>query len=235
MDTVWRLIDGWVRLVEEVKRATTFDGVRAAGERYGAVLGQNAARIFVMVATAAMGHTAAGLAERAPTLPGFSRATRVAEAQARLRYEAVAGVRSVALSADGFTIALAPGAVAMAAPGSTSGGGGAPSGPRAFKSFEGFKRAMGPAGTNKQWHHIVEQTSGNVERFGPEALHNTENVMALEGPLHSGVSRLYSSIRVDITGSTTLTVRKWLSPQSYEAQRQFGLRAIENVRKGHWP
>ncbi len=94
---------------------------------------------------------------------------------------------------------------------------------------------MGPAGTNKQWHHVVEQTSGNVERFGPEAIHNTQNVVALGSHLHAGVSRLYSSIRVDITRSTTLMVRKWLSTQSYEAQRQFGLQAIENVRKGVWP
>jgi hypothetical protein len=40
---------------------------------------------------------------------------------------------------------------------------------------------------------------------------------------------------MDITGSPTLTIRKWLSTQPLEEQRQFGLRAIENVRKGLWP
>jgi hypothetical protein len=95
--------------------------------------------------------------------------------------------------------------------------------------------ALGPAGPGKQWHHIVEQTETNIRNFGPEALHNTENVIPLERAFHQQLSRLYSQIRKDITGSETLTVRKWLSTQSYEEQRQFGLLAIENVRKGLWP
>jgi hypothetical protein len=55
-------------------------------------------------------------------------------------------------------------------------GGSSPSGPRGYSSFKSFKRAMGPAGNGKEWHHIVEQTDGNVARFGPQALHNTESV-----------------------------------------------------------
>jgi hypothetical protein len=93
---------------------------------------------------------------------------------------------------------------------------------------------MGPAGPGKQWHHIIEQTPGNVKRFGGEALHNTENITALDKTLHTNVSRLYSGIRLRITGSSTMTVRQWLSTQSYEAQRAFGLRAITNVRNGAW-
>jgi hypothetical protein len=53
-------------------------------------------------------------------------------------------------------------------------------------------------------------------------------------PEDSSHRRLYSSIRYDITGSSTLTVRKWLSSQSYEAQRTFGLLAIKNVQSGIW-
>jgi hypothetical protein len=93
---------------------------------------------------------------------------------------------------------------------------------------------MGSAGKGKEWHHIVEQTPGNLKRFGGEALHNTENVTALNKTLHTNVSRLYSSIRYDITGSSTMTVRQWLSSQSYEAQRAFGLHAIKNIQSGIW-
>jgi hypothetical protein len=93
---------------------------------------------------------------------------------------------------------------------------------------------MGSAGKGKEWHHIVEQTPGNVNRFGGEALHNTENVIALDKTLHTDMSRLYSSIYWRITGSHTLTVRQWLSTQSYEAQRAFGLLALNNVRNGVW-
>jgi hypothetical protein len=93
---------------------------------------------------------------------------------------------------------------------------------------------MGPAGQGKQWHHIVEQTPGNVKRFGGEALHNTENVTALTTPVHTRVSAFYSSIQPKITNSNTLTVRQWLSTQSYEAQREFGLLTIKNILGGIW-
>ncbi|AFE04166.1 hypothetical protein COCOR_01602 [Corallococcus coralloides DSM 2259] len=112
VDTVWTLLDGWVTLVRHVDHATTFLQVRDAGEAYGAVMGRNAARIFVMLATAAIGNTA-GLAMKAPTLPGSAQAAVAVETQAGLQFVSLAGVRSVAMTADGFTIALAPNAVAM--------------------------------------------------------------------------------------------------------------------------
>ena len=93
---------------------------------------------------------------------------------------------------------------------------------------------MKTAGPGKQWHHIVEQTPGNVKRFGGEALHNTENITALNEGVHTDVSAFYSSIREGITGSNTLTIRRWLGTQSYEAQRRFGLKAIENIGRGTW-
>jgi hypothetical protein len=73
-----------------------------------------------------------------------------------------------------------------------------------------------------------------VKRFGPQALHNTENVILLDKDLHTDISSLYSSVRYDITHSFTQTVRQWLSTQSYEAQREFGLLAIEHVKKRVW-
>jgi hypothetical protein len=75
---------------------------------------------------------------------------------------------------------------------------------------------------------------GNVKRFGGEALHNTENVIALDKALHTRISAFYSSTREGITRSSRLTVRQWLGTQSYEAQREFGLRAVENIRNGTW-
>lgn len=120
IDTVWTLIDGWRVLVRSVDAATTFDEVREAGERYGRVMGRNAARIFVMLATAALGNTA-GLAARAPTLPGAAPASLAAETELGVRYAALAEVRTVALGAEGVTVALAPGALAMTAQGASGG------------------------------------------------------------------------------------------------------------------
>jgi hypothetical protein len=73
-----------------------------------------------------------------------------------------------------------------------------------------------------------------VERFGPHALHNTQNVIPLDKAQHTRISAIYSSIRYDITESYSLTVRQWLRTQSYAAQREFGLLAIKNVQKGSW-
>ena len=91
-----------------------------------------------------------------------------------------------------------------------------------FGSFSSFKNAVGPAGEGLQWHHIAEQTAGNVGRFGSEAIHNTGNLIRLETGVHRELSGFYSSIQPQVTGSTSLTVRGWLAPQSLSAQQEFG-------------
>ncbi len=73
-----------------------------------------------MLATAAIGNTA-GLAAKASRLPGSAQAAVAVETQAGYRYMAVGSVESVALAAEGFTVALAPNAVAMAARGMRGG------------------------------------------------------------------------------------------------------------------
>jgi RHS repeat-associated protein len=108
-----------------------------------------------------------------------------------------------------------------------------PKGARTFKSFSALKRAFGPAGPGKVWHHIVEQSQ--VGRFGAEAIHNTENVVVMTAEANTNLNALYSSIRPDITGSATQTVRQWLSTKSYTDAYQFGLSAIEKVLAGTWP
>jgi hypothetical protein len=126
-DTVWRLIDGWLVLMKEVDGATTFDGIYASGEKFGDTMGEKAARAFVMLATVAMGNTATGMATTLPKLPGAGQAAVVAETQLNIRFTApaLAQVESVAITAEGVTIALVPNAVAMAAQGSGSSNAGA--------------------------------------------------------------------------------------------------------------
>jgi hypothetical protein len=233
VDTFWGLVVGFKRLMEEADRATTFNELRAAGDRYGKLMGRNAARAFAMLAMAALGNTAPGLAAKVPTLPGSTQAAVQAETQVGIRLAALGEVETVAVSAESVTIALAPGAVAMTARAMSGAAAKAPNGFRAWGSYSGFTKAMGSAGPGKEWHHIVEQTPGNVKRFGAQALHNTENIVPLDKGFHTRISSFYSSVRRDITGSP-LTVRKWLSTQSYEAQREFGLLAIENIKKGIW-
>jgi hypothetical protein len=122
-DTVWSLVQGWRVLAAEVATATTFDEVRDAGEKYGKVMGKNAARAFVMLAMAALGSTAQTFATRIPTLPGSAQAAMVGAEQAGIRLSASGQVGAVAVSSGGVvTIALAPEAVATTAMGPTSSG-----------------------------------------------------------------------------------------------------------------
>ncbi|MDC0714508.1 hypothetical protein POL68_39030 [Stigmatella sp. ncwal1] len=121
-DTVWLLIDGWLVLMNEVDQATTFDGISVSGEKFGATMGEKAARAFVMLGTVALGNTASGMAATLPKLPGAGQAAVVAQTQLKIRFTApaLAQVESVAITAGGVTIALAPSAVAMAARDSSS-------------------------------------------------------------------------------------------------------------------
>ncbi|WP_164020574.1 hypothetical protein [Pyxidicoccus trucidator] len=101
VDTVWSLMRGWVRLVEEADRATTFEGLSTAGEKFGRVMGENTARVLVLVATAALGGSATKLAQRVPKLPGFTQAAVQAEAQGGVRLATLAEVETVAASSEG--------------------------------------------------------------------------------------------------------------------------------------
>ncbi|WP_321545707.1 Tox-REase-5 domain-containing protein [Hyalangium rubrum] len=130
-DTVWRLIDGWLVLMKEVDQASTFDGIYASGEKFGDTMGEKAARAFVMLGTVALGNTASGMAATLPKLPGAGQAAVVAETQLNIRFTApsLAQVESVAITAEGITLALAPNAVAMAARDSSGGKAGAKAAP----------------------------------------------------------------------------------------------------------
>jgi hypothetical protein len=115
VDTVWSLMRGWVRLVEDADRASTFDELSEAGEKFGRVMGENTARVLVMMATAALGGAVPKLAKLMPKLPGFTQAAVQAEAQGGLRLAAVAEVESVAASSEGTFSVL------MKSPGSRAG------------------------------------------------------------------------------------------------------------------
>jgi hypothetical protein len=92
-----------------------------------------------------------------------------------------------------------------------------------FHSFSAFKRAMGPAGPGKEWHHIVEQGGDNVTKFGAETIHNTSNIVRVDASVHRQISAFYSSKPAFAGGQT---VREWLRSQSFEQQAQFGLETL---------
>jgi len=114
--TLWELMDGWARLMNEVDRATSFAQVQEASERFSRVMGENTARVLVLVVTAALSGSAVKLSQQLPKLPGFSRAAARAEAQGTSLTE-VASVEEVAAAGEGtFTLMVrGPRARAVAA------------------------------------------------------------------------------------------------------------------------
>ncbi|RKH56771.1 AHH domain-containing protein [Corallococcus llansteffanensis] len=132
VDTFWGLIAGFRRLVEESDRARTFDELRGAGERYGKVMGRNSARAFAMLATVAIGNTAAGFAGKVPTLPGSAQASVQAGSQAGIVLSAVGEVQAVAVTGEVITMTLATGAISKTARGM----GGAAVGPMDAKGHD---------------------------------------------------------------------------------------------------
>jgi len=112
--TVWTMIQGWRALAREAAAATSLDQIREAGKRFGKTIGQNSARIFVMLACAATASTL-GAALESGTLPGAAQAARIAAGEGGFRLAAASQVRTVAIAAEGeLTLAVAPIAVAMA-------------------------------------------------------------------------------------------------------------------------
>jgi RHS repeat-associated protein len=97
---------------------------------------------------------------------------------------------------------------------------------RGFGSFKSLKKFIGLPGAGNAWHHIVEQTKGNVRRFGSKAIHSTGNILSLphgKGTIHERVSAYYSS-KQPFTGGKT--VREWLSTQSYREQYRYGIKIL---------
>ena len=96
-----------------------------------------------------------------------------------------------------------------------------------FDTFNQLKRHLGDAGAGNQWHHIVEQSQIRRSGFCPTIIHNTNNVVSVPADVHRTISGFYSSIQPHITGSATMTVRDWLTGQSFDEQLAFGLQVME--------
>jgi hypothetical protein len=119
----WELFDlvrAYFTLWEEAAEASTFAELREAGDRFGKVIGPNSVRILLLLATAAVGETAA-LVSRAPKLPGFAKAASALESHAGIR-DVLTAVQEadkvkVAVAEGTFSVVLPANVVSMAARG----------------------------------------------------------------------------------------------------------------------
>jgi len=103
----------------------------------------------------------------------------------------------------------------------------------AFKSFYLFKKAFGPAGKGRAWHHIVQQHKHNIKKFGAERIHNTQNLVNLphgRGTVHNALSDLYNSkTAYSVVNGKKVRVREWLRTQSFAEQYQFGIDQLKRL------
>jgi len=112
-DTVVGLITGWKQMDQEAKLARTFAELMDAGERYGRVMGEKVTRLLILLATAALG-SAGGTALSGKNLPTFTLASRLAATESGVALSSVGQVRTVKVTGRILTVAMAPGALAMA-------------------------------------------------------------------------------------------------------------------------
>ncbi|HYO53817.1 hypothetical protein, partial [Archangium sp.] len=163
---VWSMVEAGWRLLEESERAMTVGELKQAGHRFGRVLGDNGMRVFLLLATAALGGQT-NFVGRGPGLPGFRQAALASPARTRVSLEAAGQVRTVVLGAKELVVGLAPTAVATNAMGP---GGGAPPkkgsligqpkhpGPKADEeTVRGFKRENESARILAENGYDVEQ------------------------------------------------------------------------------
>jgi len=113
--TLYTLGKGFQELIENSEKATTFDALHDAGEHFARVMGADAARILVMVATAAVGsglsHGLTQLAKVLPNLSGVTQASELAVEEGAVAFNQVEAVESVTIGQSGLTISLVNGAV----------------------------------------------------------------------------------------------------------------------------
>jgi hypothetical protein len=101
---LWNLMDGWAALVHEVDRATSYEQIEQAAQRFRKLIGENTAHVVIMLVTAAVAGGAAKFAEKLPKLPGFGCAAEWAESQG-LKLARASEVEAVA-AAEEQTITL---------------------------------------------------------------------------------------------------------------------------------
>ncbi|WNG29113.1 hypothetical protein F0U62_37800 [Cystobacter fuscus] len=141
LETLYGLMDGWARMADTAHHATTFEELRAAGEEFGKVLGEDAARAMILAVATLGGHTLGQqVLPRVKSLPRFNLAGEQFEAQGGASVMGRLEVTEAALATEGAlaktvaavdTVATSPQgpmAVVLLKKGTGSGPGRAPGG-----------------------------------------------------------------------------------------------------------
>ena len=196
LDTVYGLMDGWARLADTAHGATSFEELRAAGDGFGEVLGQDAARAMILAVATLAGHTLGQVAARVKLLPRLDLAGVQFDAQGGATVLGSLETTEAAFAAEG-ALARAVAAVETVA---TS-----PQGPLAvvmFKKEPGSGTGQAPGGRSART--VIRHRGGNrqVELSDGQRWHLPRGRSAADIPAEDKVGDMLQE-------AVTRTAKEW--------------------------
>ncbi len=178
LDTLWGLMDGWSALVSKAYEASTFAELREAGEEFGRLMGEDAARAMVMAVATVAGRTVGEVAGLVKSLPGAGAAGAQWQIQGGMAVLAPVAEWSPVLAEQGAlatavqaveTVALMPqGPLAVVLLQQGPGAGGTPGGRahRTVVKHRGGNRQV-ELGTGERWHLPRGKSVSDIPRQDP--------------------------------------------------------------------
>ena len=96
-----------------------------------------------------------------------------------------------------------------------------------FRSFYLLKKYISQSVVGQQFHHLVSQGYGNVERFGNEMIHNTKNIAQISDKLHRAVTAYYNSKHSGAYDN--LTFRQYMSKKNWQEQYRVAVEILNKL------
>jgi hypothetical protein len=232
LKTVYDLMDGWARMADTAHHATTFEELRTAGEEFGKVLGQDAARAMILAVSTLAGHTLGQVVARVKSLPRFNLAGAQFEAQGGAAALGGAEVTEAALASEG-ALAKAVAAVDTVA---TS-----PQGPMAvvmLKKGTGSGAGQAPGGRSAET--VIRHRGGNrqVELSDGQRWHLPRGKSAMDLPAEDKVGDLLQEAVTKAAkewGPNRLSTEEFAAIQRAEKQGEYWLaRLLEREARGRF-
>lgn len=84
---------------------------------------------------------------------------------------------------------------------------------------------LGPAGSGREWHHIVEKRLVGRDGFPAELIHSTDNIVSLPIEVHRRISARMSSRSLD----HEMIMREWVSRRTFSLQYDLGLDLVRET------
>lgn len=96
-----------------------------------------------------------------------------------------------------------------------------------YNSFYLLKKAIGSSVAGQQFHHLVSQGYGNVERFGNQIIHNTQNIVQISDKLHKAITSVYNAKEGMKYGGETFG--QFMSKQNLEEQYRVAIETMNRL------